>query len=202
MLSNSATCYVAMYVHCTVSLGRTSHGLPVRLKQKAPLGWQTEKHPPWFSLPPDLVGTEIEHIFGFSDTDRWEGRVVIISGDTVTADRLKLAPRAATTLSSYATRGRLPLYHKSTNCPDQLFVISCRFFVSIRGIGRMITSRGKDIFTISGYLSLNYGNWTNINQTSEAVTPKFHYFSWGRLIVALIIYFETFQIPSISTLNP
>ena len=134
MLSNSATCYVAMYVHCTVSLGRTSHGLPVRLKQKAPLGWQTEKHPPWFSLPPDLVGTEIEHISGFSDTDRWEGRVVIIPGDTVTADRLKLAPRAATTLSSYATRGRLPLYHKSTNCPDQLFVISCRFFVSIKNL--------------------------------------------------------------------
>ena len=154
------------YLSCTVSLQHAGH-----LKQKAPPGWQTE------SQPPDLVVAEIEQIFVFSDTDRWEGRVVIIPGDTVTADRLKLAPRAATTLSSYATRGRLPLYHKSTNCLDQLFVISCRFFVSIRGIGWMITSRGKDIFTISGYLSLNSGNWTNINQISEAATPKFHYFS-------------------------
>ena len=35
---------IAMY--CTVSLVRTSHGLAVRLKQKALLGRQTEEQPP------------------------------------------------------------------------------------------------------------------------------------------------------------
>ena len=81
------------------------------------------------------MATEIEQIFGFPDRGTDEGGGEgghYPAGDTVTADRLKLAPQAATTLSTHGCATTVSQKAQiAPSRPYQLFVITCRFFVSI-----------------------------------------------------------------------
>ena len=93
------------------------------------------------SATPDLVATEIEQIFGFPDRDRSGGRGGghYPAGDTVTADtqkrhtdsnwRLRLPPLCPLSWVRHCcsiTKAQI-----APSPPFQLFVITCRFFVSI-----------------------------------------------------------------------
>ena len=167
-------------------LGTHHMGLAVRLKQKAPLGWQTEKQPPWFSLPPDLVGTEIEQLFldfqpQTDEVGGWSLSLVTQLRLTDSNWRLRLPPLCPIPVPLYQCHHSVLLYNHSYGCAtatvsqkhklpcDQLFVISCRFSVSIKELDGWSL---RDIFALSGHLSLKSEKWKHINQISETVTPK------------------------------
>ena len=131
------------------------------------------------SATPDLVATEIEQIFGFPDRDRSRGRGGghYPAGDTVTADtqkrhtdsnwRLRLPPLCPLSWVRHCcsiTKAQI-----APSPPFQLFVITCRFFVSINQLDGW-SLHEEDIWAISGDLGLKFGKWRNIDQISE--TPK------------------------------
>ena len=129
------------------------------------------------STTPDLVVWADFWISRQRDRSRGRGGGHYPAGDTVTADtqkrhtdsnwRLRLPPLCPLSWVRHCcsiTKAQI-----APSPPFQLFVITCRFFVSINQLDGW-SLHEEDIWAISGDLGLKFGKWRNIDQISE--TPK------------------------------